>query len=560
MNAPCFRRLCGTLLIGLMLGPIFVSAQSRGLKLIRAEDMRGWLEFLAAREFEGRNSPSTAYNIAARYVALEAKRIGLKPLLPGGEWFQPVPVEVTTISPAKSRLRVIGPAGEQTFAFPQAFGANPRGAVEGAVSGGLVFLPPLPALPAAELEKALSAAAVDWRGKMVVTMALGVSAAGTGGSPAISPASVLTRFLRGRGAAGLVTVITAEREKRLTEMSLGFDVSERLRFPSIDTSIPGSTPATPQASGVPVPGTPSAPFFQAEVRRETGAALLGLSRSELEVLSAAPASAVSAREMPGRTLELALYFDVRPTATPNVVGWVEGSDPKLKDEFVVISSHIDHLAVREGRIYPGADDDGSGTVGMLSLARAIVAERPRRSVVFLWNTCEEDGLVGAYHFVQHSPVPAAKISANLNLDMISRNDPGMIFLIGSAKLSSELDGSFRRQNERSVRLKLDYTYESPTHPDRFFFRSDQYPFIRYGIPGVWVFCGTTPDYHQEADAFEKTDLAKAEKVTKLVYLVAMDIGGRPDLLKLDLHPEVTSRGAHNMRINWQRTQTPAEKR
>jgi Zn-dependent M28 family amino/carboxypeptidase len=264
--------------------------------------------------------------------------------------------------------------------------------------------------------------------------------------------------------------------------------------------------------------------------------------------------------MPGRTVELAVYFDVRTTTTPNVVGWAEGSDPRLRDEYVVISSHIDGLGVREGRILPGADDDGSGTVGMLSLAKAVLAERPRRSVVFLWNTCEEDGLVGAYHFVQHSPVPVERISANLNLDMISRNDPGMIYLIGSNKLSSELDRSFRRQNERSVRMKLDYTYESPTHPDRFFFRSDQYPFIRYGIPGVWVFCGTTPDYHQEADSFERADLAKAEKATKLVYLVAMEIGSQSALLKLDLNPEITTRGAHNMIINWQRPQAPAEKR
>ncbi len=155
MPRPRLRRFGAFCLIGLFLLPGFLAAQSRGLKLIRAEDMRGWLEFLSAREFEGRNAPSTAYNIAARYVALEAKRIGLKPLLPGGEWFQPVAVEVTTISPAKSRLRVIGPTGEQAFAYPQAFGASPRGAVEGAVSGGLIFIPPLPVLQAAELDKAL---------------------------------------------------------------------------------------------------------------------------------------------------------------------------------------------------------------------------------------------------------------------------------------------------------------------------------------------------------------------------------------------------------------------
>jgi Zn-dependent M28 family amino/carboxypeptidase len=136
----------------------------------------------------------------------------------------------------------------------------------------------------------------------------------------------------------------------------------------------------------------------------------------------------------------------------------------------------------------------------------------------------------------------------------------MIYLIGSNKLSSELDKSFHEMNARSVKLKLDYTYENPTHPERFFFRSDQYPFIRYGIPGVWIFCGTTPDYHQETDSFERTDLAKAEKVTKLTYLVALDVGNKPAILKLDLNPEITMRGAHNMKINWQRPTPPPEKR
>ena len=86
-----------------------------------------------------------------------------------------------------------------------------------------------------------------------------------------------------------------------------------------------------------------------------------------------------------------------------------------------------------------------------------------------------------------------KIDANLNFDMISRNDPNMIYLIGSNKLSSELDAAIHWADDRSVRIKLDYTYESPAHPDQFFFRSDQYPYIRYGIPGVWFFCGTDPD-------------------------------------------------------------------
>ncbi len=189
---------------------------------------------------------------------------------------------------------------------------------------------------------------------------------------------------------------------------------------------------------------------------------------------------------------------------------------------------------------------------MLSLARAFIEERPRRSVIFVWHTAEERGLIGAYHFVQHCPVPVEKISANLNLDMIARNDPGMIYLIGSKALSTGLDAAIHAANDRSVRLRLDYTYESPLHSDRFFFRSDQLPYIRYGIPGVWFFAGTTPDYHQPNDIVGRCDFAKMEKVTKLVYLTAMDIGNRPGLLELDVNPEVSRRGPGNMKYDWRR--------
>jgi hypothetical protein len=136
----------------------------------------------------------------------------------------------------------------------------------------------------------------------------------------------------------------------------------------------------------------------------------------------------------------------------------------------------------------------------------------------------------------------------------------MIYLIGSNKLSSELDAAIHAADDRSVRMKLDYTFESPTHPDQFFFRSDQYPYIRYGIPGVWFFCGTTPDYHTDGDTFERMDLAKAEKVAKLVYLTCWDIGNKPALLKLDLNPEITVRGRAAMKINWRNPPAPSEKK
>jgi Zn-dependent M28 family amino/carboxypeptidase len=187
---------------------------------------------------------------------------------------------------------------------------------------------------------------------------------------------------------------------------------------------------------------------------------------------------------------------------------------------------------------------------MLELIEALVIERPKRSVVFAWTTAEERGLVGAFHFIQHCPVPVERISANLNLDMISRNDPGLIYLVGSKALSTELDGILRAANDRSSRLRVDDSFQSPAHPERFFFRSDQYPHIQYGIPGVWIFCGTTPDYHTPQDAIDRVDYAKMEKVTRFAYVACLDIGNAPAMMRLDVRPDVTSRGAHNMEVDW----------
>ncbi len=260
---------------------------------------------------------------------------------------------------------------------------------------------------------------------------------------------------------------------------------------------------------------------------------------------------VAAKALAGRSLDLEVEAATKKNRSYNVVAWLEGADPALRGEYVAVSSHYDHNPPREGRIFPGADDNISGVVGMLEIAEALTIARPKRSVIFVWNTAEERGLVGSYYFVEHCPVPVAKISADLNLDMISRNKTNHIYLIGSNKLSSGLDASIKAMNKKpGPGLTLDYVYESPGHPDRFFFRSDQYPYIRYGIPGVWFFCGTTDDYHQEGDTADKADTAKMEKVSELVFLVARDIGDRPDLLPLDLHPEVKARGQENMKVLW----------
>lgn len=527
--------------LALALGSCADDGPTRALEAIRADDMSFHQKFLGAPEFRGRETPSPEQDLASRYIALTAERIGLKPLLPGGSYLQEVPVEVVSVVPSASRLKLAAASGERTFAFPADATAG-RWFEPGRASGEAVFLGY--GLTAPDLGWD-DCAGIDLRGKIAVIL----EATLPEGHP-LRPAENRRLLggragaLRGKGAAAVVTIVDDARESRLAERDLTFDLPRRTRVLDIDNAAPGAAPSRPAA----------APFLQVEVRQAAGAVILGCSTQELAAMSASlrEGRPVAAKVLSGRRLEIEIVTAAKRARAFNVVGCVEGADPVLRQEYLAICSHHDHLAVREGRIYPGSDDNISGVVGMFEIAEALLLAPPKRSVVFVWNTAEELMLLGSYYFVQHCPVPVEKISANLNLDMISRNAADHLYLIGSNKLSSELDASIRAMNEPpGPGLRLDYTYEAPGHPDRFFFRSDQYPYIRYGIPGVWFFCGTTEDYHTEGDVEAKADYVKMERVSELVYRVAMDIGNRPALLKLDLRPEVTRRGPENMKVVWQ---------
>ena len=514
------------------------NATSRALDTIRGGDMAFHMKFLASPEFRGRNTPSAELDIASTYIALTAERIGLKPLMPGGSFYQEVPVEVTSVVPGESGLRLIAAGRERTFSFPEDATVG-RSFEAGKASGEIVFLGyglRAPDLGWDDL------AGIDLQGKVAVILETTLPE----GHP-LRPVENRRRLagraaaLRASGAAAVITIISEEHETRLAQKGLTFDLPERLKFPDVVTT----TTTTPLQQVIIFP--------QVEVRHEAGAAVLGCAPEELSRMSETLRSGkpVAAKRLPGRKLEIEIRAATRKERSFNVVALVEGVDPELRKEYLTISSHYDHNPVREGRVFPGADDNISGVVGMFEVAEALMISKPRRSVIFVWNTAEEKGLVGSYYFVQHCPVPVGKISANLDLDMISRNDTNQIYLIGSNKLSSELDASIQAMNKKpGPGLTLDYKYEAPGHPDRFFFRSDQYPYIRYGIPAVWFFCGTTADYHTEGDVESKVDYAKMEKVSQLVYLVAMDIGNRPSLLKLDLRPEVRERGPENMAVEW----------
>ncbi len=538
-------------------------AQVRGAAAIRAEDMKFHMQFLGSPDFRGRNMPSVELEIASRYIALAAQRVGLKPLMPNGSYFQDVPLEVTHVSEAASRITVGAGGVATTLRTPTAFAVRGRTAVAGSASGPLVLLGIGVNAPALGWD---DFAGLDLKGKVVVVLDAQL--------PATHPlrqaenrAALSTRatLARAKGAIAILTVIARERETLLAQNHLDFVSMDRGRVLDIETAAPGAAPSSAAqaavVSGVQMPAnaTPANSALVAiDLRHDAAATLLGISRAELDQMfdRIAAGQRVPSREIPGRTVDVSVSMDTRKGTARNVVAWIEGTDPVLKGEYLVLGSHHDGIGYREDAAFPGADDNISGGVAMLSIGKALTIERPKRSVVFVWHTGEEKGLLGAYYFVQHSPVPVEKISANLNMDMLSRNDPNAIYLIGSNKVSMELDKALHDVNDRFTKLKLDYTYQEPSHPDRFFFRSDQYPYIRYGIPGVWFFCGTTADYHQPTDTEDRVDYAKMERVTKLVYYATLEIGNKPAMLKLDADPRITARGPQNMRINWQATRPP----
>jgi Zn-dependent M28 family amino/carboxypeptidase len=222
----------------------------------------------------------------------------------------------------------------------------------------------------------------------------------------------------------------------------------------------------------------------------------------------------------------------RVATTENLVGLVEGSDASLKDEWVIVSAHHDHNGVSEGRVLAGADDDGSGTVCVMEMARALVAaeRRPRRSVLFASWGAEEKGLLGSRHYAAHPLAPLKRTAAVLQLDMIGRDEAPLnaegrrrfagrdsrnsVNLLGTA-YSPELRALLGRLNA-GIDLELDYKLDRDVE-QMLFTRSDQWPFAQQGVPSLFFTTGLHPEYHTPSDTPEKIHYEKMEKIARLAY-------------------------------------------
>jgi len=230
-------------------------------------------------------------------------------------------------------------------------------------------------------------------------------------------------------------------------------------------------------------------------------------------------------------------------AAENVLGLLKGSE--YPEEYLIITSHYDHIGISEdGKINNGADDDGSGTTGVMEIAEAFALAvkkgiKPKRSIVFMCVSGEEKGLLGSEYYTNNPVFPLENTVTNLNIDMIGRVDeahaskPDYVYLIGSDKLSQELHLLSEQVNSATVKLKLDYTYNDENDPNRFYYRSDHYNFAKNNIPIIFYFNGTHADYHKPTDTIEKINLTSLKKRTDLVFYTAWEIANRKERIKAD---------------------------
>jgi Zn-dependent M28 family amino/carboxypeptidase len=246
-------------------------------------------------------------------------------------------------------------------------------------------------------------------------------------------------------------------------------------------------------------------------------------------------------------IDLSYFKQTVTTQVSNVLGLLEGTD--LKEEYVVLTAHYDHVGKRnDTTIYYGADDDGSGTTGILELAEAFVKAKqaghgPRRSILFMTVSGEEKGLWGSYYYANHPVYPLEKTTVDLNIDMIGRtgseylkdkDSTNYIYIIGDDKLSSDLAVITDQVNRTYSNMKLDRKYNDPNDPNRFYFRSDHYNFAEKGVPIIFYFNGTHADYHRPTDTPDKINYPMMAKRTQLVFHTAWEMANRNEMLKRDI--------------------------
>ncbi len=228
----------------------------------------------------------------------------------------------------------------------------------------------------------------------------------------------------------------------------------------------------------------------------------------------------------------------------NIWAFIPGAEKP--EEVVIISAHYDHIGMKNGEVYNGADDDGSGTVSLIEIAKAFAEAKkeghaPKRSILFLHVTGEEHGLHGSRYYAENPLFPIKNTVADINIDMVGRRDTigshktngKYVYVIGSDRLSSELHSINEEMNAKFVGLNLDYTFNARNDPNQFYFRSDHYNFAKKGIPSIFFFNGVHEDYHGPNDTADKIEYDLLATRAKLAFTLAWELANRANKIIVD---------------------------
>jgi hypothetical protein len=505
---------------------------------ITAAQLKDYLYFVASDAMEGRDTPSRGLDITAEFLKLNLSRWGFKPAGDNGTFFQKMELSVDTIDAANNLLQVDG----KTFNLNADF-FRVRG--NGSANALMVFAGHGWVVKSKSID---SYSGVNVRGRIVVLRADGlphpttltsrpsnVSDADLSGTKGTDWADPVT-YAAANGAAGIILIAPPQVQAQWARVARLY--SGGRMFP---TKL--RTAATETSAALPIV------FVNNSVAETIFAGASGTKDSPTPFTI-------------DKTVSVTTMGRKDTKWTQNVVAVWEGSDPVLKQEMVAVGAHYDHVGMNQNatgddKIWNGADDDGSGTVAVLSIAEALSKSRvrPKRSILLVWHAGEEKGLWGAEYFNKFPTVDIKKVIAQLNIDMIGRSKkPGdtnpknvnltgenAIYVIGSEMMSSTLAAITKGTNDAFLKMTYDYKYDDPNDTERFFFRSDHFHYAMNGIPIAFWFDGVHEDYHQPTDHADKIDYAKMEKVTRTIFLTMWELSDLRERPKVDkqLPPELT---------------------
>jgi hypothetical protein len=490
---------------------------SEATSSITSRDLRKHLSFLASDELGGRYTISPANLIAARYLASQLESYGYRGAARGGSFLQKVPLSFRSVDIAKSSATLTSGGATREFKYSEHFvSQTPRAAN---LDAELVFVGYGISSPANNHD---DYSGLDVKGKIVL-FASGapdslrnarLSASETEGEAALA-----------HGAAAVIEI---------------WPPAFLMQWEAIKGALGRESLGLPPRGGLPT--IAAGPDMLKMIAAAMGKDAVYLTQAAGKPLQPAKT---------GVRVSLKMVVDEQKAPpAQNVVGILDGSDPKLKNEFLVISAHYDHLKTSDsGQVYNGADDDGSGTVSVLEIAQAFsIGPRPKRSILIVFHTGEELGLFGSEYNTDYEPVvPVDKLVANLNIDMIGRSrsdtdqdprdayltDKNSVYVIGSDKLSTELHRLSEETNAETARLRFDYTYNDEAHPERFYYRSDHYNYAKHGVPIIFYFTGVHRDYHQPTDDVDKIDFDKMERIDRMIFALGWRVANLDHRLAVD---------------------------